>query len=87
MSGYRIGLGLDATLSIDKFSPLKVSTGFEYGQLSGTGTASDVMLPNFGVTSVGVTPGVFVNSPTDVLNANFMIDRSFAALSAHADPP
>jgi hypothetical protein len=87
MSGYRVGLGLDARLSIDGFSPLKVSTGFEYGMMSGTGTASDVMLSNFGVTSVGVMPGVFANWPTDVLDLNFMVDRSFAALNSRVAFP
>lgn len=87
MSGYRLGFGLDADLSVDKFSPFRISAGVEYGKLTGTGTASNIMLDNFGVTSVGVTPGVFVNWPTDVLGASFTVDRSFASLGTKVSVP
>ncbi len=87
MTGYKAKLGLDGSLSIDRFGPLKISAGLEFGSLSGTGSASGINLDNFGVTSVGEIPGVFVNYPTDVLSTDFSVDRSFGALSTRISFP
>ena len=87
LSGYKAKLGLDATLSYDRFSPLKISAGLEFGSLSGAGSASGIALDNFGVPSVGVDPGTFANWPTDVLRTDFTVDRDFGTLSTRVSFP
>lgn len=76
LTGYEVGV--DGSIGIgDVFGfQSRVRFGFDYADYTGSDTVENVNLPGgLGVTAVGVAPGVFINSPTDVSAATFNSDR------------
>lgn len=57
-------------------SPTVIGFGFEGSSLDGRATIHNQNLPNgLGITGVGVTPGVFINTPTDVHRATWNVEQ------------
>lgn len=66
--------------------PTYFSLGGDYRVVSGSTTASNVpFIEGFGITGVGVTPGVFINSPTDITSLRFDTQRNDKRLMVQID--
>lgn len=94
--GYDIGYdldgiayGLDINWCVDngRLLPLQVSLGFEGYELDGSGSVSNMMLPNIGIPGVGDSNGVFINTPVDVWSQTIDVDRNYYGAVLSADLP
>ncbi|MHB1104602.1 MAG: hypothetical protein ACYC0C_17870, partial [Devosia sp.] len=87
-SGAGLSVGLDAKLGINTFAPFSISAGVDFGYSKAISSATNLSFPNgLGITSVGVTPGVYISSPTDIQTFDFTSDRGYAALSKQLGIP
>lgn len=86
LSGY--SASASGTVCADYFNlPTYISLGADYYKLSGNGEVLNINQPNFGVTGVGVAPGAFVNSPTDITRADYWSDRWGSSATVQFDEP
>ncbi|MEL7014073.1 MAG: porin, partial [Pseudomonadota bacterium] len=66
LDGLAYGASVDWCLDVGRILPWQVSLGFEGYELDGSGSVSNLSLPNVGIPGVGDSNGVFLNTPVDL---------------------
>jgi|GEM_PF-2954390 len=87
LSGYEISGQATACAEIFNL-PTYFSFGADYHDLSGSGYVMNQNFANgLGFTGIGVTPGTFINSATDVTRADYWSDRWGSSATFQFDEP
>jgi hypothetical protein len=82
------GIGADLSFSTGLGGGASLKASINFGSLSGSGEVRNVAFPNgIGITSVGITPGVYYSSagvpfPTDIDSARTDLERSWVEAEA-----
>jgi len=80
-TGFQLGVGVKSKLHVDKFAPMDLGLGLEFGYQRGIGSAENVSFPtDIGVpnTGNGILGGYSVG-PATLERADLTIDRTFAS--------
>lgn len=85
-SGFKLGFGVDTTLTYDDFVPLDLGVKVEFGQFTGRGSSGSQSFTNLGVPSVGLISGVTLGSGT-VSSTDITYDRTFGGLDKQLKVP
>lgn len=86
-SGFKVGIGLNADLHTEWFTPMDLGVELEYGQLTGRGTGGSKSFAVLGVPSVGLINGAYVGAATTVNSTDITINRTWAALDKNLEVP
>ncbi len=82
LSGADYSLGTGYCLDTGRILPTTLGLGLNGSFLEGSDSVNNLQFLNgLGVTSMGGMPGVFINSPTDIQNGSFNVDRDSFGLS------
>ncbi|MFZ5961483.1 TonB-dependent receptor plug domain-containing protein [Thalassococcus sp. BH17M4-6] len=88
LSGAQLGATADICIDAGMVLPLTLNIEASGYRLDGSDSIDNqTFLGGFGITGIGGTPGVYVNSPTDLLNASFDTERTGSIFSLGLDLP
>ncbi len=80
-SGGGFRLDFDAQVGLRGMAPIDFTGGMDFTSTTANASAQNLPFVNgLGITGVGATPGVFINSPTDVLTFDLSSVRNSIAL-------
>jgi hypothetical protein len=87
-SGFKVGVGLDARLHTDWFTPMDLGVDLSFGQLTGKGNGGSVdFTDGLGVPSVGLIDGAWAPGNQWVSDTDILINRTFGTLDKSAKIP